>query len=161
MTCFDFLSGYIETFHMVILIKNYCCLLTLSPWMSSANDKWFFSSNFLKKVWNSNFHVYIWILHKKYIHLNTNKPYPGGGTRIFGRTGMCRSNGPLFYKKSLNMGPVFYQKILKHGSTFLTEPKFSGFHMAKTPKIVKFVKNGPIFQEESLKMGTLFCQNHP
>ena len=30
-----------------------------------------------------------------------------GGTHIFRRTGMCRSNGSLFYKKSLNMGPVF------------------------------------------------------
>ena len=84
----------------------------------------------------------------------------GGGTHIglFGWTGMCPSNGLLFYKKSLNMGPVFYQKILKHGSTFLTEPKFSGFRMAK---IAKFLKNGPIFQEKTLKMGTLFCQNHP
>ena len=44
---------------------------------------------------------------------------PRGGTHIFGRTGMCRSNGSLFYKKSLNMGPIFYQKILKHGSRFL------------------------------------------
>ena len=59
------------------------------------------------------------------------------------------------------MGPVFYKKILKHGSTFLIEPKFSGFRMAKTLKIAKFLKNGPIFQEKSLKMGTLFCQNHP
>ena len=84
-----------------------------------------------------------------------------GGTHIFGRTGMCRSNGSLFYKKSLNMFPVFYQKIVKHGSTFLTEPKFLGFRMAKTLKIVKFLKNGPSFQEKSLKMGTLFCQNHP
>ena len=84
-----------------------------------------------------------------------------GCTHIFGQTEMCRSNGSLFYKKSLNMGPVFYKKILKHGSTFLTEPKFSGFRMAKTPKIPKFLKNGPIFQEKSLKMGTLFCQNHP
>ena len=58
------------------------------------------------------------------------------------------------------MGPVFYQKILKHGSTFLTEPKFSGFRMAKPWKIAKFLKNGPIFQDKSLKMGTLFCQNH-
>ena len=85
----------------------------------------------------------------------------GGGTNIFGRTGICRSNGSLFYKNSLNMGPIFYQKILKHGSTFLTEPKFLGFRMAKTPKITKFFENGPIFQEKSLKMGTLFCQNHP
>ena len=52
------------------------------------------------------------------------------------------------------MGPVFYQKILKHGSAFLTEPKFSCFRMAKTPKIANFLKNGPIFQEKSLKMGT-------
>ena len=36
--------------------------------------------------------------------------FPRGGTHIFGRTGMCRSNGSLFYKKSLNTGPVFYQK---------------------------------------------------
>ena len=49
----------------------------------------------------------------------------------------------------------FYQNILNHGSTFLTEPKFSGFRMAK---IAKFLKNWPIFQEKSLKMGTLFCQ---
>ena len=92
------------------------------------------------------------------IKISVGRP---GGTHIFGQTEMCRSNGSLFYKKSLNMGPVFYQKILKHGSTFLTEPKFSGFRMVKTPKIVKFLKNGPIFQEKSLKMGTLFCQNHP
>ena len=44
---------------------------------------------------------------------------------MFGRTGMCRSNGSLFYKKSLNMGPVFTKISIKHGSTFLTEPKFS------------------------------------
>ena len=72
-------------------------------------------------------------------------PGGGGGTHIFGLTGMCRSNGLLFYKKSLNMGPVFYQKILKHGSTFLTEPEFLGFRMAKTLKIAKFLKNGSIF----------------
>ena len=51
------------------------------------------------------------------------------------------------------MGPLFYQKILKYESTFLTEPKFSGFRMAKTPKITKFLKNGPIFQEKNLKNG--------
>ena len=97
-----------------------------------------------------------------YWTLNTHRTHtPGGGTHIFDRTGMCRSNGSLFYKKSLNMGPVFYQKILKHGSTFLTEPKFSGIRVAKKPKIAKFLKNWPIFQEKSLKMGTLFCQNHP
>ena len=59
------------------------------------------------------------------------------------------------------MGPIFYQKILKHGSTFLTEPKFSGFRMAKTLKIAKFLKNGAIFQEKFTKMGTFFWQNHP
>ena len=74
--------------------------------------------------------------------------FGGGGTHIFGRTGMCRSNVSLFCKKSLNMGPVFYQKILKHGSTFLTEPKFLGF---RHPKIAKFLKNEPSFQEKSLK----------
>ena len=81
---------------------------------------------------------------------------PGpGGTHIFGRTGMCRSNGSLFYKKSLNMGPVFYQKILKHGSTFLNEHKiwqFWGFCHAKTPKIAKFLKNRP-------KMALFFTKN--
>ena len=46
---------------------------------------------------------------------------------VLRQTGMCRSNGSLLYKKSLNMGPVFYKKLLKHGSNFLTEPKFSGF----------------------------------
>ena len=108
-------------------------------------------------------------------YLKLNQETGGGGTHIIGRTGMCRSNGSLFYKKSLNMGPVFYPKILKHGSTFLTEPKFLGFRLAKTLKIAKFLKNGqaktlkiikflknePIFQEKSLKMGTFFCPNHP
>ena len=105
-------------------------------------------------------------------YLKLNQETGGGGTQIFGRTGMCRSNGSLFYKKSLNMGPVFYPKILKHGSTFLTEPKFVGFRLAKTLKIAKFLKNGqaktlkitkflknePIFQEKSLKMGTFSAQ---
>ena len=90
-------------------------------------------------------------------HCPPMQPRGGGGTHIFGRTGMCRSNGSLSYKKSLNTGRVFYQKILKHGSTFLTEPKFLSFRMAKTLKIAKFLKNGPIFQEKSLKMSTLFC----
>ena len=50
--------------------------------------------------------------------MSTIFPRGGGGdTHIFGQTGMCRSNGLLLYKKSLNMGPIFYQKILKHGST--------------------------------------------
>ena len=88
-------------------------------------------------------------------------PPGGGGTHIFDRTGMCRSNGSLFYKKS--MGPVFYQKILKHGSTFLTEPKFWGFLSShgENPANREIFENGPSFQEKSLKMGTLFCQNHP
>ena len=85
-----------------------------------------------------------------------------GGTHIFGRTGMCRSNGSLFHKKSLNMGPVFYQKILKHGSTFLTEPKFFGFSHGENPKNREiFKKLRLFFKKKSLKMGTLFCQNHP
>ena len=69
--------------------------------------------------------------------------------------------GHFFDKKSLNMGPVFYQKILKHGSTFLTEPKFLGFRMAKTPKIAKFLKNGPFFQEKNLKNGYPFLPKSP
>ena len=44
-------------------------------------------------------------------------PKPGWGvTHIFGRTGMCRSNGSPFYKKSLNMGPSLFlpkKKILR------------------------------------------------
>ena len=35
---------------------------------------------------------------------------PGGGYSHIWPTGMCRPNGSLFYKKSLNMGPVFYPK---------------------------------------------------
>ena len=34
----------------------------------------------------------------------------GGDTDILRQTGMCCSNGSLFYKKSLNMGPVFLQR---------------------------------------------------
>ena len=85
-------------------------------------------------------HRYLSILREQ-----TGDNYTRGGTHIFGRTGMCRSNGLLFYKKSLNMGPIFYQKILKHGSTFLTEPKFLGFRMAKNPENREILKNRPIF----------------
>ena len=66
-----------------------------------------------------------------------------------------------FLQEILKHGSLFYQKILKHGLTFLTEHKFSGFRMAKTPKIAKFLKNGPIYQEKSLIMGTLFLPNSP
>ena len=38
---------------------------------------------------------------------------PGGrGTRISRQTGMCHSNGSLFYKKFLDIGPVFSKKSL-------------------------------------------------
>ena len=86
---------------------------------------------------------------------------PGEGTQIFGRTGMCRSNGSLFYKKSLNMGPVFYQKILKHGSTFLTEPKFSGFCKAKTPKNREIFEKRAYFSRKILKNGYPFLPKSP
>ena len=86
---------------------------------------------------------------------------PGRGTHIFGRTGMCRSNGSLFYKKSLNMGPVFYQKILKHGSTFLTEPKFSSFRMAKTPQNCEIFEKWAYFSRKLLKNGYPFVPKSP
>ena len=87
-------------------------------------------------------------------------PGGGGGTHIFGRTGMCRSNGSLFYKKSLNMGPVFLpKKSLNMGQLFWLSPKLRdvrGFR--QNPKIAKFLKNRPTFEGKSLKMGTLFGQ---
>ena len=85
-----------------------------------------------------------------------------GGTHIFGRTGMWRPNGLLFYKKSLNMGPVFYPKNLLTwvNFKFWLSPKLHDLH-AKTPKIAEFLKNRPIFEGKSLKMGTIFGQNHP
>ena len=62
-------------------------------------------------------------------------------------------------------GCATLQEILKHGSCFLQKKSLNMgpifWLMAKTPKIVKFVKNGPVFQEKSLTMGTLFCQNDP
>ena len=88
-----------------------------------------------------------------------------GGTHTFSRMGMCRPNGSLFYKKSLNMGPIFYpKKSLNMGQLLWLSPKLCdcwGFHQAKTQKIVEFLKNRPIFEGKSLKMGTLFGQNHP
>ena len=98
-----------------------------------------------------------------------------GGTQIFGRTEMCRSNGSLFYKKSLNMGPVFYQKILKHGSTFLTEPKFFGFSLGENPEnrkiFEKWASENPenrkifekwaYFSRKILKNGYLFLPKSP
>ena len=74
-----------------------------------------------------------------------------GGTHIFGWTGMCRSNGSLFYKKSLNMGPILNQKLLKHGSTFLTEPK-----LWRKPENRKFFKIWAYFSRKILKNEYLF-----
>ena len=49
----------------------------------------------------------------------------GGGTHLLRQTRMCRSNGSLFYQKSLNMGPVFLpppqKKILYKKLFALTE----------------------------------------
>ena len=63
------------------------------------------------------------------------------------------------------MSPVFYQKILKHGSAFLSEPKFSVFRMAKTPKIAKFLKNAgekwDYFSRKILKNGYPFLLKSP
>ena len=42
---------------------------------------------------------------------------------------------------------VVLLKARKHGSNFLTEPKFSGFCMAKLLKIAKFVKNSLFFKK--------------
>ena len=89
---------------------------------------------------------------------------PGGGTHIFGRTGMCRSNGSLFYKKSLNMGPVFYQKILKHGQLFWMSTKFCKFGVFCHAKIAKFLKNRPkmaLFSRKILKNGYPFWPKSP
>ena len=50
------------------------------------------------------------------------------------------------------------------GQLFWLSPKlrdFCGFRMAKTPKIVEFLKNRPIFEGKSLKIGTLSGQNPP
>ena len=94
-------------------------------------------------------------------------PYPSpiwstrGGTHIFGRTGMCCSNGSLFYKKSLNMGPVFYQKILKHSDwaqIFGLKPrKLRIFSKNWAYFSWKILKNGyPFLPKSPLKMGRVF-----
>ena len=83
------------------------------------------------------------------------------GTHIFDRTGMCRSNGSLFYKKSLNMGPAFYPKILKHGSTFLTEPICSGFSHGENPENLKIFEKWAYFSRKVFKNGYPFLPNHP
>ena len=75
--------------------------------------------------------------------------------------GMCRSNGSLFYKKTLNMGPVFHQKILKHGSTFLTEPKFSGFSHGENPGNREFFEKWAYISRKILKNGYPFLPKSP
>ena len=74
---------------------------------------------------------------------------------------MCRSNGSLLYKKSLNMGPVFYQRILKHGSAFLTEPKFSGFRTGENTENHKTVEKWAYFSRKILKNGYPFLPKSP
>ena len=50
-----------------------------------------------------------------------------GGTHIFDRMGMCRPNGALFYKKSLNMGPVFCPKKSLNMGQLFWQPQITWF----------------------------------
>ena len=82
--------------------------------------------------------------------------FPGGGTHIFGRTGMYRSNGSLFYKKSLNMGPVFYPK--KMSQLFWLSPNFRVFTCRKSWNSWKM---GLFFKKKNLKNGYPFLPISP
>ena len=83
------------------------------------------------------------------------------GTHIFGQTGMCRSNGSLFYKKSLNMGPIFYQKIRKHGSTFLTWAQIFGYSHGENPENREIFEKWAYFSRKMLKNGYPFLPKSP
>ena len=49
----------------------------------------------------------------------------GGGTHLLRQRRMCRSNGSLFYQKSLNMGPVFFYKKKKQQQQQLYKKLFA------------------------------------
>ena len=72
-----------------------------------------------------------------------HRGYRPGGTHILRHRGMCRSKGPLFHKKSLNMGAKISLKMGLFSQIFGCSPS----------KHMKIVKNWPIFWEKSLKMG--------
>ena len=119
-----------------------------------------------KNFVHAGVHQYTWVApqaHSK--KMKASLRVGGGGTYIFGRTGMCCSNGWLFLQEILKHGSRFLpQKSLNMGQLFWLSPKlrnFRGFRHAKTPKITEFLKYRPIFEGKSLKMGTLFGQNHP
>ena len=89
---------------------------------------------------------------------------PGeGSTHIFGRTGMCRSNGLLFYKKSLTWVLFFTKKILKHGSTFLTErwAQIFGLSHGKNPENQEIFVKWAYFSRKNLKNGYPFLSKSP
>ena len=48
-------------------------------------------------------------------------------------TGMCRPNGLLFQKISLDMGPILVKKILRGGSHFIKIVKMVQFLTQKIP----------------------------
>ena len=76
---------------------------------------------------------------------------------------MCRPNGLVFDKKSLNMGPIFDPQIPKHGSIFhqnLKSQKFSGLATRAQKNFQKIPKHGSIFWAKSLNMGTFFTSKH-
>ena len=77
-----------------------------------------------------------------HLSLQSKAPIPRGYSHI----GMCRFNGSLFHKKSLNMGPIFYKNIPKHRSVFTKYPIYF-----RACEYLKILKNGPVFQEKSLK----------
>ena len=55
-----------------------------------------------------------------------------------GYTGMCRPNGSVLDKKSLNMGPIFDPQIPKHGSIFRQNHKN---FLGSQRELRKFSKN--------------------
>ena len=86
-----------------------------------------FSLEALQRIWYD--FAYITYKYHTQIYkgdLRTCAIFTQGGTHIFGWTGMCRPNGSLFYKKSLNMGPVFLpKKSLNMGQLFWPEPQIT------------------------------------
>ena len=88
--------------------------------------------------------------------------YCPGGTHIFDRTGMCRSNGSIFLQEILKHGSFLTKKSLNMGQCFcLTPPNFAileVFAARKARKMGlfsrKILKNGCLFRQKSpLKMG--------
>ena len=98
-----------------------------------------YTTSSLDAIGQTNINQQGWI--HTFLQVEGGKIGGGGHTLILRYTGMCRSKGSLFHKKSLNMvGPITYKNFFKHCSIF---QKISVANTRKLWKIILYFEQNP------------------